>query len=105
MLHLTRVGLLSLFRILLKLRNDGSTLLFVMIVGLDLPLRAFLLMVCLEKGLVILCADLLIFSVRSGRSHMGLYELFESQAFFCHSYGLNVVCEGCTGQVENFQSY
>ena len=40
--NLTRVGLLRLFCVLLRLRSDANTLLLVMIVGLDLPLCAFL---------------------------------------------------------------
>ena len=59
-------------------------------------------MVCLAQRLVILSADLLMFCVEAGEALRGCNELCESQAFFCDSYDLNIVCEGCKGQVENF---
>ena len=91
-------ALLGLFCILLRLRSDGSTLLLVMIIGLDLPAGYFMrrLVDALyrkwEKPYRVVMSF-----VRASLSFVIL-----RASMLCMR---GVWVEGCTGKVENFQSF
>ena len=99
-MHLTKVGHLRLFCILLRMRNNGSILLLVMIFRLDLPLCAFSVdsMLGTEAGYFI--AEVL---CRKWEKPYGVVMSFvRARLSFAILRASNVVREGCTGQVKNF---